>query len=52
MVFNIHIFNKTLIFKASETGDVDLVKYLVSLNRIDFKANDIFNFFSILMIFL
>ena len=34
-------FNETILFPACESGNIDLVKYLISLNKININAIDI-----------
>lgn len=42
--FLIYIY-ETILYQASESGNLDLVKYLVSLNEIDINTRDIFQSF-------
>lgn len=40
-------FNRTIIHHACESGNYDLIKYLIHLDNIDITVNSIFNLFLI-----
>lgn len=40
MEFKISFIFETILYQASESGNLDLVKYLVSLNEIDLNTRD------------
>lgn len=42
MEFKCIYFNETLLHQACKSGDIDLAKYLISLNKIDIKSTTIF----------
>lgn len=41
-MFIFKTFYKSILHHACESGNVELVKYLLSLNRLDINSNDIF----------
>lgn len=36
------LFNKTILYPACESGNIELVKYLISMDKIDVTAESIF----------
>lgn len=56
MEFLVNFCNETLLHFACNSGNIDLVKYLISLNQIDIKSTTVFSliffFMKFLLIFL
>lgn len=51
MEFFFIIFYDTLLHLACESGNLELVKYLISLNKIDIKSTNILNTLFLIMFF-
>ena len=45
MEFQIYIIYETILYPACISGNLELVKYLISLHEIDIKSKDVFIYF-------